>query len=222
MSGTKAADPAALACAPAGSGERPMRADARRNYERLLREAAAAFAERGADDVSLEEIARRSCVGIGTLYRHFPTRQALLEAVYRDQVETLARQAADFLSWESAGEALHAWLRAMMAFGVTKKSLNKALLETIGKQSELLTSAGLVLRQCTAQLLERAQQAGAARGDVQGTDLLRLVHGMMLACDYSQSDPEQPERMLAMVLAGLMPAPADGPGTAPSEAPAAR
>ena len=172
--------------------------------------------------MSLEEIARRSCVGIGTLYRHFPTRQALLEAVYRDQVETLARQAADFLSWESAGEALHAWLRAMMAFGVTKRSMNKALLETIGKQSELLTSSGLVLRQCTAQLLERAQQAGAARGDVQGTDLLRLVHGMMLACDYSPSDPEQPERMLAMVLAGLMPEPADGPGTAPSEAPAAR
>jgi AcrR family transcriptional regulator len=222
MSGTKAADPAAPACAPDGSGERPMRADARRNYERLLREAAAAFAERGADDVSLEEIARRSCVGIGTLYRHFPTRQALLEAVYRDQVDTLARQAADFLSWESAGEALHAWLRAMMAFGVTKKSLNKALLETIGKQSELLTSAGLVLRQCTAQLLERAQQAGAARGDVQGTDLLRLVHGMMLACDYSPSDPGQPERMLAMVLAGLMPEPADGRGTAPSGEPAAR
>ncbi len=219
MSGTKAADPAALASALAATGERPMRADARRNYDRLLREAAAAFAERGADDVSLEEIARRSCVGIGTLYRHFPTRQALLEAVYRDQVETLARQAADYIGWESAGEALHAWLRALMAFGITKRSMNKALLETIGKESDLLTSAGAVMRQCTGQLLERAQQAGAARGDVQGTDVLRLVHGMMLACDYSPIDPGQPERMLAMVLAGLMPEPAEKPA---SPEPAAR
>src|SRR5580692_6802734 len=110
---------------------RPMRADAQRNYARLLDAASAAFVEHGADDVSLEEIARRSCVGIGTLYRHFPTRQALLEAVYRDQVETLSRQAVDYLGWESAGEGLHAWLRALMAFGITKRSMNKALLETI-------------------------------------------------------------------------------------------
>ena len=75
------------------AGQRPMRADARRNYDRLLAETAAAFAERGSDDVSLEEIARRAQVGIGTLYRHFPTRHALLEAVYRDQIETLAAEA---------------------------------------------------------------------------------------------------------------------------------
>src|SRR5215467_9087559 len=81
--------------AQAQAGEpRPMRADAQRNYQRLLSTAAAAFAERGADDVSLEEIARRAGVGIGTLYRHFPTRQALLEAVYRDQVEAV-RAAAE-------------------------------------------------------------------------------------------------------------------------------
>src|SRR5258708_8143497 len=77
--------------------ERGMRADARRNYERLLSAAAAAFAEHGADDVSLEEIARRAGVGIGTLYRHFPTRQALLEAVYRDHVEALLARAAALL-----------------------------------------------------------------------------------------------------------------------------
>jgi len=205
MSGTKAVDPAALACELAAAGERPMRADARRNYERLIQEAAAAFAERGADDVSLEEIARRSCVGIGTLYRHFPTRQALLEAVYRDQVESLARQCAVLVESDSPGEALHEWLRALMAFGITKRTMNKALLETLGKESELLTSAGRIMRECTTQLLERAQEAGAARADVRGTDLLRVVHGMMLACDYSPGDPEQPERMLSMVLAGLMP-----------------
>src|SRR5262244_1511864 len=96
--------------AGAAAPERPMRADARRNYERLLAEAAAAFAERGADDVSLEEIARRACVGIGTLYRHFPTRQALLEAVYRDQVELLSARADELLQAESPGYALADWL----------------------------------------------------------------------------------------------------------------
>jgi AcrR family transcriptional regulator len=211
MSGTKAVDPADLACALAAAGQRPMRADARRNYERLLHEAAAAFAERGADDVSLEEIARRSCVGIGTLYRHFPTRQALLEAVYRDQVESMARQAAALVHSDTPGEALHEWLRAMMAFGVTKRSMSKVLLETLGKESELLSSAGAVLRQCTTQLLERAQAVGAARDDVIGTDVLRLVHGMMLACDYSPGDPGQAERMLSMVLAGLTPSEAPAP-----------
>ena len=205
MSGTKAADPTAMASALEPAGERPMRADARRNYERLLREAAAAFAERGADDVSLEEIARRSCVGIGTLYRHFPTRQALLEAVYRDQVETLGRLAGELLRSESPGEALQEWLRALMAFGVTKRSMTRALLATVGKDSELLTSSRSIMSESVSQLLERAQEAGVARPEVLGPDLLRMVHGMMLACDYSPGDPDQPERMLSMVLAGLMP-----------------
>jgi AcrR family transcriptional regulator len=205
MSGTKAAGLAGQACAPAGAAERPMRADARRNYERLLREAAAAFHERGADDVSLEEIARRSCVGIGTLYRHFPTREALLAAVYRDQVETLARQADELLRSDSPGQALREWLRALMAFGVTKRSMTRALLATVGKDSELLTSSSAIMRESVTLLLERAQEAGVARPEVQGPDLLRMVHGMMLACDYSPGDPEQAERMLSMVLAGLMP-----------------
>src|SRR6266581_6701180 len=96
---------------------RPMRADAQRNYARLLDAASAAFVEHGADDVSLEEIARRAGVGIGTLYRHFPTRQALLEAVYRDQVESLRAQTAELLDSAPADEALAAWLRAFVTFG---------------------------------------------------------------------------------------------------------
>src|SRR5260370_41542128 len=92
-----------------------MRADARRNYERLLAAALAAFAERGADDVSLEEIARRAGVGIGTLYRHFPTRPALLEAVYRDQVEALGTLAGQLLTAESPGAAIREWVPALVA-----------------------------------------------------------------------------------------------------------
>src|SRR5579863_9733131 len=99
---------------------RPMRADAQRNYARLLDAASAAFLEHGADDVSLEEIARRAGVGIGTLYRHFPTRQALLEAVYRDQVETLSARARELCEAESPEGALAEWMRAMVRFSSTK------------------------------------------------------------------------------------------------------
>src|SRR5689334_10113778 len=122
----------------AGDG-RPMRADAQRNYARLLSAAAEAFAEHGADDASLEEIARRAGVGIGTLYRHFPTRQALLEAVYRDQVEALRGRAGELIESDAPREALAAWLRTLMAFSSTKHNLTSALLATIGKDSDLLS-----------------------------------------------------------------------------------
>src|SRR5579859_1336459 len=91
-------------------GPRPMRADAQRNYARLLDAASAAFLEHGADDVSLEEIARRAGVGIGTLYRHFPARQDLLEAVYRDQVESLRARAEQLRETQAPGDALAAFL----------------------------------------------------------------------------------------------------------------
>src|ERR1700687_3569438 len=113
--------------------EGAMRADARRHGQRMTEPALAAAAEHGADDASLDEIARRAGVGIGTLYRHFPTRQALLEAVYRDQVHALAVRAADLMQPESPGAALAQWLRALVMFGSTKRSLTTALLETLDK-----------------------------------------------------------------------------------------
>src|SRR5215472_5244918 len=123
-----ATEPASQAASPERNvpvlqGAPPKRADARRNYERLIAAAAAVFAERGADDVSLEEIARRAGVGIGTLYRHFPTRQALLEAVYIDQVESLSARAGELLRAESPADALAEWLRAMVKFSSTKRSM---------------------------------------------------------------------------------------------------
>jgi len=175
-----------------------MRADARRNYQRLLAAAAAAFAERGADDVSLEEIARRAGVGIGTLYRHFPTRQALLEAVYHDQVDALEVLVAELLQSDSPGAALAEWLAALMAFGKAKRSLTAAMLD-----SELLSSCKAMLHAATDTLLARAQQAGAVRADVQGTDVIRLTHAVSLAADMGQ-DPGQAERMLALVLGGVL------------------
>jgi AcrR family transcriptional regulator len=191
--------PAAGTVAP----QRRMRADARRNFDLLVASAADAIAERGADDVSLEEIARRAGVGIGTLYRHFPTRHSLLEAVFRDQVEAMARQAEDLRSSPSPASALEEWLRAMMVFGRTKRTLNAAILATLGRDSEVYSMCGQLLRDETAALVERAQEAGVVRRDVLPLDVMRLVHGLIMAENASPGEEGQSDRMLALVMAGL-------------------
>jgi AcrR family transcriptional regulator len=195
--------------APAVAGDpRPMRADAQRNYARLLSAAMAAFTEHGADDTSLEEIARRAGVGIGTLYRHFPTRQALLEAVYRDQVEALRARAYELIgSDETPLAALAAWLRALTTFSSTKQSLTSALLATIGKDSDLLSSCSLVICDAADILLKRAQQSGDVRADADARDLIRLVHAVNIATQRAPTDPGQSERLLGLILDGLRPQP---------------
>jgi AcrR family transcriptional regulator len=194
--------------APAlAGGPRPLRADAQRNYDRLLSAAAAAFAERGADDVSLEEIARRAGVGIGTLYRHFPTRQALLEAVYRDQVEAVRAAAEEQLNSDAPGEALAAWLRVLVDFSSTKHSLTTALLATMDKDSDLLSSCSAVIRGSAEALFARAQEAGAVRADANAGDVIRLVHAVNLVGQHAPTDPGQRDRMLGLILDGLRPQP---------------
>ena len=191
---------------------RPKRADARRNYDRLLSAALAVFAEHGADDASLEEIARRAGVGIGTLYRHFPTRQALLEAVYRDQVEALRARADELRESDSPADALAAWLRALVSFSSTKHSLTSALLETLGKDSELLSSCSMVICGAAETLLTRAQQAGVVRADADPLDVIRLVHAVNIATQRGPTDPGQTDRMLGLILDGLRPQPPASPG----------
>jgi len=192
--------------APAVAGEpRPMRADAQRNYARLLSAAMTAFTEHGADDASLEEIARRAGVGIGTLYRHFPTRQALLEAVYRDQVDALRARANELLDSDEPAEALAAWLRALGTFSSTKHNLTSALLATIGKDSDLLSSCSTVICDAADILLKRAQEAGAVRADADARDLIRLVHAVNIATQRAPTDPAQTDRLLGLILDGLRP-----------------
>ena len=192
VTGTRAGEP------------RSMRADAQRNYTRLLEAASGAFAERGADDVSLEEIARRAGVGIGTLYRHFPTRQALLEAVYTDQVESLSARAQELLRAESPDDALADWMRAMLKFSSTKRNMTTALLATLGTDSELLSSCAKEIKGAAESLLARAQQAGVVRSDVDPKDLMRLVHAVNIATEKTP-DPGQADRMLTLILDGLRP-----------------
>jgi AcrR family transcriptional regulator len=182
----------------------PKRADARRNYELLIEAATQAFAERGADDVSLEEIARRAGVGIGTLYRHFPARQNLLEAVYKDQVDGLEVLAGKLLASEAPGEALGQWLRAFAAFGRTKRSLSTALVATIGKDSALLSECSRILRGCTEELLTRAQAAGEVRPEIQPYDLIKITHGLIVASDSAPGDTGQTDRILDLILGGLL------------------
>jgi AcrR family transcriptional regulator len=190
--------------APARSGEpRPLRADAQRNYQRLLSAASATFAEHSADDASLEEIARRAGVGIGTLYRHFPNRQALLEAVYRDQVDVLSDRAKRLSESADPGAALAEWLRALVNFGRTKRSLSSALLATLDKDSEFLSACSLVIRESAGSLLSRAQQAGVVRADADAKDLLRLVHAISMAVEREPADVGQADRLLGFILDGL-------------------
>ncbi|MEP7025852.1 MAG: TetR/AcrR family transcriptional regulator, partial [Actinomycetota bacterium] len=142
-------------------------------------------------------------VGIGTLYRHFPTRQALLEAVYTDQIEALRTEGEHLLERLPPAEALEAWLHAMAKFSSTKRSLVGALMATIGKESEVVSACSTIIRASADEMLSRAQQAGQVRADVSSADLLRLVHAISMTADRAPSDAGQTSRMIGLVLDGL-------------------
>jgi AcrR family transcriptional regulator len=177
--------------------QRPMRADARRNYDKLVAAARAVFSEDGTS-APLEDVAERAGVGIGTLYRHFPTRQALLEAVYVDEVEAMAR-AADDLSDLPPWDALSQWLHQYVGFAATKRALNEALVEAAPDSDVLLTCRTAILGAGTA-LIERAQRAGAVRPDTNFTDVVRMVSGIAMV---PTTEPGQQERLLELALDGL-------------------
>ena len=177
--------------------QRPKRADARRNYDALVAAARAIFAEDGTS-APLEDVAERAGVGIGTLYRHFPTRQALLEAVYVDEVEAMARAAQD-LSHLPPWDALSQWLHQYVGFAATKRALNEALLEAAPDSDVLLTCRTAIAGAGTA-LVERAQRAGVVRADTNFMDVGRMVAGIAMV---PTADPGQKERMLELALDGL-------------------
>jgi AcrR family transcriptional regulator len=176
---------------------RPQRADARRNHEKLVASARAVFTERGTS-APLEEIAEHAGVGIGTLYRHFPTRQALLEAVYVDEVEAMAR-AAEELSDLPAWEALSRWLHQYVGFAATKRALNEALVEAAPDSNVLVACRTAIVGAGTA-LLERAQREGDVRADASFIDVVRMVAGIAMV---PITEPGQQERLLDLALDGL-------------------
>jgi AcrR family transcriptional regulator len=156
---------------------RKPRVDAVRNRERVLEAAKSVFSA-GGPEASLEAVARRAGVGIGTLYRHFPTREALFEAVYRREVQQLGELAEQLKSEPDPVEALRRWLRSNVEFVGTKKGMTTALALAVKPSSELTAFSFERLTQAVGALLDRAVAAGDIRADVSPEDLLRALIGM--------------------------------------------
>jgi AcrR family transcriptional regulator len=177
---------------------RPKRADARRNYEKVLAAAREAFAE-GGESTSLEEIARRAGVGIGTLYRNFPNRQALLEALYVNEVDEVCRSAAE-LEGRDPWEAFDGWIERLMAYLATKRALAAELLNYMDRDAPLFQECRASLFAAGEPLLKRAQEAGAVRPDVEFADVMQMIMGIG---KLPASDPAQTDHILRIALDGL-------------------
>jgi AcrR family transcriptional regulator len=163
---------------------RKPRADALRNRDRLLEAAKTVFSA-GGPDASLEAVARTAGVGIGTLYRHFPTREALFEAVYRHEVQQLADLAERLKKDTRPIEALRQWMRSIVKFVATKKGMSAALALAIAKDSDLVSDSSDRLTRAIGLLLEQAVAAGEVRSDVSSEDLLRAIVGMCYTHDQA-------------------------------------
>jgi AcrR family transcriptional regulator len=184
----------------ASSGAPKLRADAARNRERLVEAARELFVSGPVDaEVSLEQVAKAAGVGIGTLYRHFPTRQALLEAVYVDEVEEMSAKAND-LAHLDPWEALVTWLRQFVRYAATKRALADEMLNTIDAEAPVFVSCRAAITEAGDMLLRRAQDAGEARTDTNFTDVGRMVAGI---ASIRTADPGQIDRILDMALDGL-------------------
>lgn len=181
---------------------RPLRADAARNRQRVLDAATAAFDEQGTD-ASLEDVAKAAGVGVGTLYRHFPTRLDLIEAVYRSNVEAFAAQADELLGRLPAGEALDEWVMGFVGYVVRKKGMASALKAGLGPEAaEIMSQSRATLQGAAARLVAAAQAEGAIRTDLEPLDLMRAVSGVCLA-GVESTDRERTARVLRLLLDGL-------------------
>lgn len=178
--------------------KRPKRADALRNYEKVLAAAREAFAE-GGESTSLEEIARRAGVGIGTLYRNFPNRQALLEALYVEEVQEMARSASA-VETDDPWQALNDWFERFIGYMATKKALAAELLDYLDQDAELFTICRASLWEAGEPLLKRAQEAGVVRDDVTIGDVIQMVGGIG---KMPSTDQAQKEHILRIALDGL-------------------
>ncbi|GLY27245.1 TetR/AcrR family transcriptional regulator [Kineosporia sp. NBRC 101731] len=192
------------ATAQARSG-RPRRADARRNYDQILRAAEAEIARAGAD-ASLEEIARRAGVGSATLHRHFPSRYALLEAVFHDRVAIFCDQARELAQASDPGPALIDWLRAVAVFSASTRGLAASLLAAAQEQEQMIDRSceGMLLA-AGDDLLAAAQTAGTVRAGVAAADLLTLVNAVALATEGAADPAGQADRLLSLALEGIRP-----------------
>jgi len=192
---------AASGPAPTGPDVRPLRADARRNYDLLITAADAAFTEFGAD-ASLDDIARRANVGIGTLYRHFPTRDALLAAVLDEGTAAIVARATELLDAPSPSLGLARWLEALGGHVTMYRGLTEALAASYATKDEPLCRGCDAIAAAGAALVRRAQAAGELRADVDPRDVIMAVHAAAWVGEQTK-DPDAPARLLAAMLVGF-------------------
>lgn len=185
---------------------RPLRADARRNRDRLLQVARQAFAAEGLS-VSLDDIARRAGVGAGTLYRHFPTKEALFEAVVHERLRSLVDQARALGGADDPGAALFEILGRVVADAAAKSDLVDALAGAGIEVRTTVAATAADLRHEVGHLLTRAQAAGTVRGDIDTADLMAVLGGVLLALRHPANKGVDPGRPLAILLDGLRAAP---------------
>lgn len=176
---------------------RKPRADAQRNRERILEVAKQAFTRSGAN-ISLDDVARQAGIGAGTLYRHFPTRDALLEAVYRSGVEKLAAAEREFAAAMPPVEALRAWMRLFVDYMAAKQIIAPALNTIVGGPSKLFEATGVQIKGAINALVERAIKSGDIRPDLDPLDLLRALVGVSNVA--SSPDWEQSAKRLVDIL----------------------
>jgi AcrR family transcriptional regulator len=184
--------------------KRKTRTDALRNRERILEVAKGAFTRHGAA-TSLDDIAKQAGVGAGTLYRHFPTRDALIEAVYRSEVEKLAAAALGFAATKSPIEALRAWLLLFVDYIAAKHIIAPALNSVAGGPSRLYEGSRSLVQGAIDELVKRAKKSGDVRRDIDASDLLRAVIGVSYVGsggDWQQSA----KRLVEILIAGSRPA----------------
>jgi AcrR family transcriptional regulator len=182
---------------------RPMRADAKRNYERLVTAARVVFAQEGGG-ASMEAIAKEAGVGIGTLYRHFPRRIDVVEAVYREDVDELTTVAESVTAIMEPWPALVAWLEAFVRYASGKKRFLNELHEAFEKNPELRVASRERIVGALGLVLTPAQEAGVVRTDIDAPDLMQLLSSMCMSATLT---PEQSGRLLVMIEDGLRPPP---------------
>ncbi|HEY1297383.1 MAG TPA: TetR family transcriptional regulator [Chloroflexota bacterium] len=180
---------------------RPLRADAQRNRDKLLSAATAAFAEEG-EDVALESIAARAGLGIGTLYRHFPSREALVAAAYRNEVDAVCAAAPELLEALPADHALRAWAERFASYIATKRSMGDALRSAAGSDSPLFADTRQRILGALRLLLEAGAASGTLRADVDPKDVMRVINGIWYLPDCPEWRADV-GRMLDLVIDAL-------------------
>ncbi len=190
---------ATVAVADEPSRDKPMRADARRNYEALVAAAREVFSTLGSE-ASMEAIAKQAGVGVGTLYRHFPRRIDVVEAVYRTDVDRLVAQADECLTAEDPWAGLVSWLQAFVEYARAKRTFLTELHEAFDKNPQLRVASRERIEGALSAVLARAQRAGAVRADVDGADVMQLLGSLCTSATLTEA---QMDRLLVVVEDGL-------------------